>query len=105
MGWRYTYYTLGAFILFLWVVRFFVFPVHESPKFLASIGRDEEAVEVSYHSRGGVSELTFRSSIKWLSGTASPSTSQQTISAEQPHPTSPPKKRPPPSLTPTKAPR
>lgn len=30
----------------LWVGRFFVCPVFESPKFLASIGRDEAAVEV-----------------------------------------------------------
>jgi O-antigen ligase len=30
----------------LWVGRFFVCPVYESPKFLASIGRDEAAVEV-----------------------------------------------------------
>lgn len=29
----------------LWVLRFFVCPVYESPKWLASIGRDEEAVE------------------------------------------------------------
>jgi MFS family permease len=46
MGWRYTYYTLGAMMLFLWAVRFFVLPVYESPKFLASIGKDHEAVEV-----------------------------------------------------------
>lgn len=31
--------------MFLWTIRFFVCPVYESPKFLASIGRDEAAVE------------------------------------------------------------
>lgn len=30
----------------MWGIRFFVCPVYESPKFLASIGRDEAAVEV-----------------------------------------------------------
>ena len=33
-------------MLFLWVIRFWVLPVYESPKFLASVGRDTEAVEV-----------------------------------------------------------
>ncbi len=47
MGWRYTYFTLGALMLFLWVIRYFVLPVYESPKFLASVGRDQEAVDVS----------------------------------------------------------
>jgi hypothetical protein len=37
-------------MLFLWAIRFFVLPVYESPKFLASVGRDEEAVQVG---RGG----------------------------------------------------
>ena len=46
MGWRYTFFTLGALLIFLWVVRFAICPVFESPKFLSSIGRDEEAVEV-----------------------------------------------------------
>lgn len=46
MGWRYTFYTLGAMMIVLWVGRFFICPVYESPKFLISIGRDEEAVEV-----------------------------------------------------------
>jgi MFS family permease len=46
MGWRYTYFTLGAMMIFLWVLRFFVMPVYESPKFLASIGRDADAVDV-----------------------------------------------------------
>ncbi|TXT09236.1 hypothetical protein VHUM_02710 [Vanrija humicola] len=46
MGWRYTYYTLGAMMIFLWALRFFVMPVYESPKFLASIGKDAAAVDV-----------------------------------------------------------
>jgi hypothetical protein len=73
MGWRYAYFTLGALMIFFWYVKFslryslhlvvilivvilinvsarfiriFIFPVYESPKFLASIGRDAEAVTV-----------------------------------------------------------
>ncbi|CAK5284790.1 unnamed protein product [Mycena citricolor] len=45
-GWRYSYYTLGAMMLFLGIVRIFVFPMDESPKFLLSIGRDQDAVDV-----------------------------------------------------------
>ncbi|GAA5978630.1 hypothetical protein JCM10908_004429 [Rhodotorula pacifica] len=45
-GWRYSMYTLGAMMLFLWGLRFFILPMHESPKFLVSIGQDEEAVRV-----------------------------------------------------------
>ncbi|KAJ7621375.1 major facilitator superfamily domain-containing protein [Roridomyces roridus] len=45
-GWRYSYYTMGAMMLFLAVLRVFVFPMDESPKFLLSIGRDQAAVDV-----------------------------------------------------------
>ncbi|KAM0789193.1 hypothetical protein ACM66B_000038 [Microbotryomycetes sp. NB124-2] len=45
-GWRYSYFTLGGLMLFLSLLRMFVFPMHESPKFLASIGRDQDAVDV-----------------------------------------------------------
>ena len=33
-------------MLFLWSIRFFICPVYESPKFLVSVGQDEEAVKV-----------------------------------------------------------
>lgn len=45
-AWRYSYYTLGAMMLFFWVARMWVLPVYESPKFLLTIGKDNEAVEV-----------------------------------------------------------
>ncbi|KAJ7621376.1 MFS general substrate transporter [Roridomyces roridus] len=45
-GWRYSYYTMGALMLVLAILRYFVFPMDESPKFLVSIGRDQEAVDV-----------------------------------------------------------
>ncbi|KAM0746088.1 MFS general substrate transporter [Meredithblackwellia eburnea MCA 4105] len=61
-GWRYSYYTLGAMMLFLAAVRFFILPMDESPKFLISIGRDKEAVEVVHRiarANGKTSALTL----------------------------------------------
>ncbi|KAH7100322.1 MFS general substrate transporter [Auriculariales sp. MPI-PUGE-AT-0066] len=46
MGWRYFLFTMGGLMLILWGVRFFLFPLQESPKFLMGRGRDEKAVEV-----------------------------------------------------------
>ncbi|TKA56132.1 hypothetical protein B0A53_01422 [Rhodotorula sp. CCFEE 5036] len=60
-GWRYSMYTLGAMMLFLWALRFFLLPMHESPKFLVSIGQDEEAVRVIHavaKKNGRISTLT-----------------------------------------------
>ncbi|KAJ6598207.1 MFS general substrate transporter [Mycena vulgaris] len=45
-GWRYSYYTMGTMMLVLAIVRVFIFPMDESPKFLVSIGRDQDAVDV-----------------------------------------------------------
>ncbi|EEA20885.1 hypothetical protein TMatcc_000883 [Talaromyces marneffei ATCC 18224] len=44
MGWRYLCLTLGAITLAMFVCRFFLFHLYESPKFLLSRGRQEEAV-------------------------------------------------------------
>ncbi|KAK7046014.1 hypothetical protein VNI00_007009 [Paramarasmius palmivorus] len=46
MGWRYLLFTLGGLTLLLWGLRFFVFKLFESPRFLVGIGKDAEAVEV-----------------------------------------------------------
>ncbi|KAJ3811591.1 MFS general substrate transporter [Lentinula aff. lateritia] len=46
MGWRYLLFILGALTLLLWGIRFFVFKLFESPRFLVGIGKDAEAVEV-----------------------------------------------------------
>ncbi len=45
-GWRYSYYTLGAMMFFLSILRVFVLPMDESPKFLIAKGRDADAVAV-----------------------------------------------------------
>ncbi|KAJ7601095.1 MFS general substrate transporter [Mycena floridula] len=44
MGWRYLLFTLGAITLLLWGIRFFVFKLVESPRWLIGVGRDSEAV-------------------------------------------------------------
>ncbi|THH28193.1 hypothetical protein EUX98_g5997 [Antrodiella citrinella] len=46
MGWRYLLFTLGGVTLILWALRFFLFHLEESPRFLVGLGRDEEAVAV-----------------------------------------------------------
>ncbi|KAK2797555.1 hypothetical protein FQN50_009150 [Emmonsiellopsis sp. PD_5] len=44
MGWRYLVITLGALTMVMFACRFFLFHLYESPKFLLSRGRQEEAV-------------------------------------------------------------
>ncbi|KAL6308820.1 MFS general substrate transporter [Sparassis latifolia] len=61
MGWRYLLYTLGGITLVLWAVRFFLFRLEESPRFLVGRGRDAEAVAVVHRIaqfNGRVSSLT-----------------------------------------------
>jgi hypothetical protein len=48
MGWRYLTYTLGALTLLMFACRFFFFHLYESPKFLLSRGRQDEAVRAVY---------------------------------------------------------
>ncbi|KIJ62923.1 hypothetical protein HYDPIDRAFT_30064 [Hydnomerulius pinastri MD-312] len=49
MGWRYTMFTLGAMTLLMFVCRYFIFDLQESPKYLVAQGRDEEAIKVLEH--------------------------------------------------------
>jgi MFS family permease len=44
MGWRYLIFTIGGLTILLWIIRFFAFPMLESPRFLLGRGRDSEAV-------------------------------------------------------------
>ncbi|KAF9492612.1 MFS general substrate transporter [Pleurotus eryngii] len=46
MGWCYLLFTLGALTLFMWGLRFFVFTLLESPRYLIGLNKDEEAVRV-----------------------------------------------------------
>lgn len=45
-GWRYFVYTLGAMTFVMFLARFLLFHLYESPKFLLSRGRQAEAVAV-----------------------------------------------------------
>ncbi|KAH9021866.1 MFS general substrate transporter [Lactarius hengduanensis] len=51
-GWRYFLYAMGGLMLVLFVLRFFVFHLYESPKYLMGRGRDAEAVEVVHKVAG-----------------------------------------------------
>lgn len=46
MGWRYVLYMIGAINILVFVARFAVFNIRESPKFLLNRGRDDKAIEV-----------------------------------------------------------
>lgn len=46
MGWRYLIFTLGGITLLMWTIRFFIFDLVESPRFLIGIGKDAEAVAI-----------------------------------------------------------
>lgn len=46
MGWRYAFITLGGLTLLMFVARYVIFTLYESPKFLLAKGRDQEAIDV-----------------------------------------------------------
>lgn len=46
VGWRYFVYTMGAITFCMFLARFAIFHLYESPKFLLSRGRQAEAVAV-----------------------------------------------------------
>ncbi|KAG6848567.1 hypothetical protein H0H93_015859 [Arthromyces matolae] len=45
-GWRYFLFAMGGLMFVLWGICFFIFKLHESPKYLMGRGQDEMAVEV-----------------------------------------------------------
>ena len=46
MGWRYFVIAMGGMTLLMFLSRFLLFDIHESPKYLVGKGRDEDAVRV-----------------------------------------------------------
>ncbi|CEL10317.1 hypothetical protein ASPCAL13438 [Aspergillus calidoustus] len=46
MGWRYMVIVIGSMTLFIFFARYLVFRFHESPKFLVSQGREQDAIDV-----------------------------------------------------------
>ncbi|KAH6683006.1 major facilitator superfamily transporter [Halenospora varia] len=62
MGWRYFVIVMGGISLIEFFVRFALFTIHESPKYLMGKGRDEEAVAVVHdvaRRNGKTSTLTI----------------------------------------------
>jgi len=63
MGWRYQIITIGAITLGIFFLRFFVFHFRESPKYLLSKGRDQDALNVLYSiskfNRGPVPQISM----------------------------------------------
>ncbi|KAL2812855.1 major facilitator superfamily domain-containing protein [Aspergillus granulosus] len=60
MGWRYLVLTLGAITFVMFICRFFLFHLYESPKFLLSRGRQDEAV-------AAVHGIAYKNRVKtWL---------------------------------------
>jgi MFS family permease len=62
LGWRWFMVAMGGMSMAMFIVRFFVFELFESPKFLMGKGRDEEAVAVVLEvarRNGKVSSLTI----------------------------------------------
>ncbi|KAG9124559.1 hypothetical protein FRC07_011130, partial [Ceratobasidium sp. 392] len=45
-GWRYTCYTLGSLTFLMFLARYAIFKLQESPKYLLAKGRDQEALDV-----------------------------------------------------------
>lgn len=46
MGWRYFLIAMGGLAMVMFVVRFVLFTIYESPKYLMGKGRNEQAVDV-----------------------------------------------------------
>lgn len=65
MGWRYFLFTMGSFTLIMFILRFFVFDLHESPKFLMGRGNDMGAVR-SIHAVAEYNNVVSTLSIEHL---------------------------------------
>lgn len=62
MGWRYFLITMGGLTLIMFFVRFVLFTIYESPKYLIGKGRDEDAVRIVHEvarRNGKTSTLTI----------------------------------------------
>jgi small-conductance mechanosensitive channel len=46
MGWRYLFFSVASITLSVFIIRCFIFPFYESPRFLISKGNDRDAVEI-----------------------------------------------------------
>ncbi len=58
LGWRYFTIAMGGLALIMFFIRFALFTIHESPKYLMGKGRDEDAVRIVHK----VAEINGKSS-------------------------------------------
>lgn len=85
IGWRYFIITIGGVALIMFFIRFVLFKIFESPKFLMGRGRDEDAVRVVHEvarRNGTYSDLTVED-LKKCEALASNGNSQGTSAADQ----------------------
>ncbi|KAF1947983.1 MFS general substrate transporter [Clathrospora elynae] len=62
MGWRYFMIVMGGVALIMFIIRFLLFTIFESPKFLMGKGKDEEAITIVHEvarRNGKTSTLTL----------------------------------------------
>ncbi|KAJ7257870.1 MFS general substrate transporter [Mycena haematopus] len=85
MGWRYLLFTLGALTLILSFIRFFVFNLLESPRFLVGIGMDQRAVDV-IHQIAAYNSTTTSLSVEDLTGVEEKGTDEKGIDASEERP-------------------
>ncbi|KAH6894047.1 MFS general substrate transporter [Coprinopsis sp. MPI-PUGE-AT-0042] len=84
MGWRYFIFTMGGLMLLLWGVRFFLFKLYESPKFLMGRGKDDEAVEVIHKLAGhnGKTSTLTGEDLKRFDGEGGNANEKQTVATK-----------------------
>ncbi|CAE6472477.1 unnamed protein product [Rhizoctonia solani] len=88
MGWRYFLIAMGGLMIVLWIIRFFVFRLYESPKYLMGRGRFEEAVQVVHavakYNGKPTSLTTEELETAGVSGTRQPDTATKHVEAGPP---------------------
>ncbi|KAG8780805.1 hypothetical protein FRC12_022583 [Ceratobasidium sp. 428] len=82
MGWRYYLITMGGLMIILWIIRFFIFTLYESPKYLMGRGKFQEAVDV-VHAIAKYNGKTSRLTVEQLEAAGmEPTDLQKTDDAE-----------------------
>lgn len=61
MGWRYEVIVIGVITFIVFVARYLRFTFHESPKFLISKGRDQDAIDIIHKIVNSTRPLCLRS--------------------------------------------
>ncbi|KAL2867980.1 putative sugar transporter [Aspergillus lucknowensis] len=85
MGWRYLVITLGAITFVMFICRFFLFHLYESPKFLLSRGRQNDAVAAVHGvaHRNGVKTWLTAKILNEIGGYPEEATNTQSLSNKE----------------------